>query len=182
MESPLQVTFKNMATSEALEALIEDRVVHLERLYDKITRCHVVVEQPDRHQGQGRHFRVRIHLGVPGHELVVDHDPGRRERHVDAAPAVRDAFKALEKQLKTWLAKVRDDVKRHEEPPTGTVASLFPYEDHGFIQTPDGTEVYFNRSALVDADFDDLEVGARVTFVEQHTPKGPQASTVHVLS
>lgn len=181
MESPLQLSFKEMDASPSIEALVKQRVARLEKFYDRITRCHVVIEQPDRHQRKGRHYEVRIHVGVPEHELVVDHDPGRRERHERPEPAVRDAFDAMEKQLKAWLQQVRGDVKTHEEQEVGLVASLFPAEEHGFIKAPDGTEVYFHRNALVDYDFDELEVGTPVTWVEFQAPEGPQASTVHVL-
>lgn len=181
MESPLQVSFKGFEPSAALRALIERRAAALERVCDRITRCQVVVEQPHLRRRTGNRFRVRIHLGVPGHELVVDREPGRNERHVDAQPTVRDAFDALEKQLTTWIERVRLDVKTHEAQPVGVVVSLFPQDEHGFIRVADGTEVYFHARALVDARFDDLQPGARVRFVEEQGVDGPQASTVHVL-
>ena len=44
MQRPLQISFKGMESSPALEALIRRRVGHLERLYPRMTGCRVVVE------------------------------------------------------------------------------------------------------------------------------------------
>lgn len=181
MESPVHISFKNIEASDALRQLIEERVGNLERVYGQITRCDVVVEQPDRHHTKGGHFDVRIHLGVPNEEFVVDREPGRHERHTDAYAAVRDAFKAAEKQLKSWRSRERhQDRKHHNGQPEGTVVRMFPDQDHGFIQTTDGTEVYFHRNALLNSAFDDLQPGTRVRYVEQQGVDGPQASTVRL--
>ena len=114
MESPVQISFKGFDGSDSLRALVGHRAERLERFFDRITHCQVVVEQPDRHGHKGGHYDVRIHVGLPGHELVVDHAPGRRERHLHAEPAVRDAFDAMEKQVRAWVERVRGDVKTHD--------------------------------------------------------------------
>jgi len=48
MQRPLQIAFKRIDTSPALEALIRQRVDHLETLYPRLTGCRVVVEIPHR--------------------------------------------------------------------------------------------------------------------------------------
>ena len=181
METELQTSYRGFEPSEKLQHLVQQRAADLGRFYDKITRCQVVISQPDRTHQKGGHFDVRIHLGVPGDELIVDSTPGRHERHTHAEPAARDAFDAMEKQLTKWLEKVRGKTKQHTANPDGVVVRLFPYEGHGFIKRPDGTEVYLHRNSVVDGDFDRLEEGARVRFAEEQGVKGPQASTVHVL-
>mgnify|MGYP003340434667 FL=1 len=70
----------------------------------------------------------------------------------------------------------RRDVKHKEAPPHGAVDKLFP--NHGFIRTADGRDVYFHRNAVLNEEFDHLEVGAEVRFAEEMGEKGPQASTV----
>jgi ribosome-associated translation inhibitor RaiA len=181
MESPLQVSYKGFEPSESVQALIERRAGDLERVFDRITRCLVVVEQPHQRRRTGSAYTVRIHLGVPGHELVVDRGPGRNERHVEAHPAIRDAFDAMEKQLRTWVSRVRLDIKTHDEAPEAIVESVFPEDDHGFLRTRDGRVVYFHANAVVDAPFASITPGARVTFVESAGDEGPQASTVHLV-
>jgi len=53
--------------------------------------------------------------------------------------------------------------------------------DYGRIASADGTEVYFHRNSVVDADFDSLSPGTEVRFVVESGEYGPQASTVKVV-
>ncbi len=50
----------------------------------------------------------------------------------------------------------------------------------GFIETPDGREIYFHRNSVLNDGFPRLDVGTRVTFAEEMGEKGPQATTVHI--
>ena len=43
---PLEIAFHSCSPSEAVEAAIRERVDKLERIYDRIVRCEVVVETP----------------------------------------------------------------------------------------------------------------------------------------
>jgi cold shock CspA family protein len=58
---------------------------------------------------------------------------------------------------------------------------ILPHADHGFLETPDGREIYFHRNSVLNAKFDDLVSGTEVAFAEEQGDKGPQASTVHVV-
>lgn len=180
MEKPLKITFRDMEPSAAIEADVRDKVAKLEELYDRITGCRVVIEQPHRHRHQGKLIHVRIDLTVPGKELVVSHEPPDHA-HEDAYVAVRDAFHAMKRQLEDHVRVVRGDTKSHEAPPPARVVRLFPEEGYGFIETADGREVYFHRNAVVDEPFEHLAVGVAVRFVETTGEKGPQASTVHAI-
>lgn len=113
MQSPLQISFKGLDASDALRSFIEEQATKLEDHFGTLTRCEVVVEQSDRHHAQGRHFQVRIHLGMPNHELAVDRQPGRDERHTDAYAAVRDAFKAAHNQLGDLRQRMRSQDSKH---------------------------------------------------------------------
>lgn len=95
MQTPLQVTFQNIARSDALEARIREDVAKLEHLQPRLTSCRVVVEETQKHRQQGREFSVRIEARAPGHEdLVVT-----QQHHEDVYVALRDAFDALRRQL-----------------------------------------------------------------------------------
>lgn len=52
----------------------------------------------------------------------------------------------------------------------------------GFI-TPEGEskDVFFHRNDLVDADFDDLREGDKVTFEKEASDKGPKAVKVTLV-
>jgi cold shock CspA family protein len=77
---------------------------------------------------------------------------------------------------------MRGDVKRDIAPERGRVAKLIAEENYGFIESPDGREIYFHRNSVLDGAFDRLKVGAEVRFVEEDGDKGPQASTVHLAT
>ena len=108
MQIPLQVTFRDMDQSDAVETRIREKAEKLQRYYDRIMGCRVVVEMPQRHKHQGKLHSVRIDLTVPGAELVANHT-----LHEDVYVAIRDAFDAMARQLEDFAHKQRGDVKSH---------------------------------------------------------------------
>ena len=176
MELPLQVTLRDVSPSEAVEGYIRERAAKLDAFYDRIMGCRVVVEAPVRHHRKGGPFKVRIDLTVPGDELVVN-----RQSDEDLYVAIRDAFDAMRRRLEDYARRQRGSVKAHEAPPPARVSKLFPEEGYGFLETPDGSEIYFHRNSVLGAGFDRLEVGTEVRFVEELGEQGPQASTVTVV-
>lgn len=117
MQVPLQITYRGMASSDALSHDIREEVQNLERFFDRITGCHVVVEQPHRHHQKGRHFRVQVDLRIPGEEIVVGRDPKEHESHEDAHVAVREVFGVVRRQLQEAVQRMRSEVKRHSSLP-----------------------------------------------------------------
>jgi cold shock CspA family protein/ribosome-associated translation inhibitor RaiA len=183
MDIPLQIEFRNMDRSEAIEARVRERSSKLERFFDHIVGCRVAIEAPHRHQNKGTQYHVRIIVDVPGKELVVSRDPGDRNAHEDVNVAIRDAFAAAQRQVEDHVRKLKGQVKAHETPPHGRVARLFPDEGYGFVELTDGQEVYFHRNAVVGDGFDKLEAGAevRVEYTIGESEKGAQATTVQAL-
>jgi cold shock CspA family protein len=94
---------------------------------------------------------------------------------------LRDAFKAARRQLQDRQRVRRGDVKPHEVPPHGRIASLDRERGSGRIATPDGREIYFHRNSVRNASFDQLVPGVEVRFSEEAGDEGPQASSVHVI-
>lgn len=179
MQTDVRITFRDFPPSDAVEARVRERVAKLEEFHGRLTSCRVAIEAAKRrHKATG--YQVRIDLTLPGEELVVSHDHADRKPADDIYVAIRDAFDAMERQLKRRSERVRRDVKAHAAPDHGRVVRLFP--DHGFIATAEG-ELYFHRNALAEGDFDDLEEGAEVRYVlaPDDGDMGPQASTVHPL-
>jgi ribosomal subunit interface protein len=181
MHVPLQIAFHNMDRSEAVKALIEEKVAWLERFYDRITGCRVVIEAPHRHHRHGYPYRVHIDLTVPGGEIVVNRDPAERASHKDLNVALRDAFDAARRRLEEHVRRLRKEVKSHEVAPRARVTRLFDADGYGFLETADGRQVYFHRNAVLNGDFQLLQVGTEVTFAEEPGDKGPQASTVRLV-
>jgi ribosomal subunit interface protein len=181
MQLPLQVTFRNMPRSEAVEIKIREKVDKLNKFYDRIMSCRVVVEAPHAHHHQGKLFHVNVDITVPNGELVVSRDKHDNHAHEDLYVAIRDAFNAAQRQLQGYARKQRNDVKTHDVPPHGRIVDLVPAMDYGTIATPDGREIYFHRNSVLNGGFDALEVGVEVRFSEVMGEKGPQASTVQTV-
>jgi cold shock CspA family protein len=177
-----QVTFHGLDRSPALEAKALECARRLDRFADRIMGCRVDIEQTGRHRHQGRMYRVRIDLTVPGGEIVIGHDPGRDHRHEDAYVALHDAFEAarrrLEDRARSWKTHRQQAGAGREQ---GTVARLFPDQGYGFVAAPDGTELYFHRNSLSDSDWRRLDIGAQVRFTPVEGEKGPHARLVTVV-
>ena len=180
MPTWLQITFRNMETSPAVEAKVRERVGELEQFYDRIVSCRVMIEAPHQRRHQGDLFHIRVDLKVPGREIVVKRDPPEHHAHEDIYVAVRDCFDAVRRQLEDHVRRQRGDIKGHEVPGHGRIANLIAEKDYGFINASDGTEVYFHRNAVADKGFDKLVVGEEVRFALHpgEGEKGPQASAV----
>lgn len=180
MQQPLEITFRDIPHSDAIEASIRKHAEKLDQYYDHIMACRVMVEAPHAHKHQGKIYHVRVDLTVPGKELVASRSPGEHQAHEDVYVAIRDAFKAVRRQLQDFKRQQEGQVKSHEVAPHGRVTELVPDEDYGKIQSSDGREFYFHRNSLVQGDFADLEIGSEVRFVEEMGEQGPQASSVYL--
>jgi ribosomal subunit interface protein len=179
MQSPVQVTFRDISPSTALAAHVERRVAKLDTFFDRIVTCHVVVESPHRHHKQGKKYRVRIDLHVPGRELVVSKNPDDAKE--DAYAAIDDAFGDAERALEEFARSHQPDTKIHLKPPHGVVSKIFHERGYGFIEAEDGHELYFHANSVLGTKFEKVIQGTRVRYAEEDGDKGPQASTVHVV-
>jgi cold shock CspA family protein len=73
-------------------------------------------------------------------------------------------------------------VKTHEGSPQARVTKLFPVDGYGFIETPDGREIYFHSNSVINNRFKSLRLGSKVSFTEEAGDKGPQASSVRIIT
>jgi cold shock CspA family protein/ribosome-associated translation inhibitor RaiA len=178
---PIQVTFHNVDKSDALETKIREAAEKLDQFHEDIMSCRVVVEAPHKRHRQGTLYHLRIDVSVPGKELVVDREPGDRNAHEDPYVMVRDAFDAMERKLKDNDRRRHGEVKADVAAPHGRVSKIFPDEGYGFIETFDGSELYFNKNSVLNDAFRRLTVGMEVRFREEMGLKGPQASTVDIV-
>jgi ribosome-associated translation inhibitor RaiA len=94
MQRPLEIRFRQMDPSPAIEARIREKAAALERFSERITGCRVIVEQEHRHHRQGNLFRVRVEIDAPGRELAATHTGPKDHAHENVQVAIRDAFNA----------------------------------------------------------------------------------------
>ena len=180
MKLPLQITFRNMQSSEDIEAMVRNKAEKLDQFFGDIMRCRVIIEARHKHHHQGNIYDVHIDITTPGKEIAISREAALNHAHEDVDVAIRDAFDSAKRQLQEHSAKIQRHVKAHEPTPHGKILELNPYEDFGIIQTPDGREIYFHRNSVLNADIDELAIGAEVRFQEEAGEQGPQASSVSV--
>jgi ribosomal subunit interface protein len=183
MRVPLELSFRNVPKTERIEQMVREQAARLERFHDQIISCRVAIDKPQEHQSSGSPFRVRISLRIPpGHELAVDREPGRDHLHDDLPTVINRAFESLERQVKRLKDKQEGEVKRHPDQEAGGIVNkIFAEEGYGFVRSVDGRDIYFHRNAVLEGDFDRLEIGTGVHFVEEAGEEGPQASTVRIV-
>jgi ribosome-associated translation inhibitor RaiA len=110
MQRPLKITSRDFSLDQAMETEIREKAAALDHYYDRISGCEVTVEAPALgHHQKGGPFNVRIHLTVPGGELVVNRHP-----EPDLTVAIHEAFHAARRELEDFARKQRGDVKNHQ--------------------------------------------------------------------
>lgn len=113
MQEPLRITFRGVTSSEALQQDIRKKLEKLEKLYDRITGCHVTVEMSNHRHHQGNIFHVKIDLFLPGKVIAFHHNPQHNQAHEDIYVALRDAFDTVQRRLEDHVHKLRHPFKHH---------------------------------------------------------------------
>ncbi len=124
-----------------------------------------------------RHGAFEIHLvaGVPGDTITVI----RQGENV--MPLIVEALDVLDRRLEEHSHIQQQKVKVHEEfAQQGKILRIFPEKDFGFLETPDGLEVFFHAHAVKKGHFRALTPGQTVKFAMEEGEKGPQATWVRV--
>jgi cold shock CspA family protein/ribosome-associated translation inhibitor RaiA len=200
MQSPLQITFRNMTPSAAIEEWIRDEADKLDSFYNRVMGCRVAIEVPHRHHRKGSPYHIRIDLTVPGEEIVVKREPSLSHRarqlgeteiekhlevktpHKNLRVAINDAFKAAGRRLQDYARRQRGDIKSHAPLQVARVSKILRDQGYGFLTSDDGRGIYFHKNSVLNRAFSRLKVGTTVSFVEELGEKGPQASTVRIIS
>lgn len=182
METPVEIDFQGLEPDERVRSVIAAHVRQLEERFGRITAGRVVLKGPGGRHRTGGLFEVSIRLALPdGREVNVDHTRQNDERYSDLPFAINDSFKRARRQLQDHVRKMQGDVKTSVGAPVGVVVELDPLGEFGFIETPDGREIYFHRNSVLGGEFAKLAVNSHVSYAEEIGDKGPQASTVKLL-
>ena len=186
MQIQPEIAFHNIDATEDAQAMIEDHIARLERIYDRLTTCRVRVDQRNQNQNGTIPPVVHIEISVPGSkDIVVSHEPGHLQRKFQAPDlhnAIHEAFRIAEQRLSKYKDKLIDktSVRTHEASLefVGQVAELQPDKDFGFLMTKEGGLLYFHRNSVLTGNFDALRRGDDVSYVEEMGDTGPTASKV----
>ncbi len=180
MKTPVEIDFQGMAAQPHIRDRIGRHLGELEDRFGRITAGRVVLKAPGGHHRIGL-YEINIRLVLPdGREVDVARTPREDDRQSDLDFAINDAFKHARRQLQDHVRRLQGQVKQHETEPTAHVARIDASGEFGFLEADeDGREIYFHRNSVLGGT--KLQVGARVTFVEETGEKGPQASTVRLM-
>ena len=184
MDRPLEIAFHNIASSESLETLIREKFARLEKRFPRLVGCRVSIEALHRQHRSGNVYECHIVLSIPGKDLAVSREPHRAKEeyaHPDVRVSVREAFEAAERMLLEQKEQRREDTMA----PTGSavagqVTLIEPGADHGFILTNTGSQLYFHRDSVTNAEFAALKPGQLVHYVEEEGDAGPVATKIRV--
>ena len=113
---PVQITFRHMESSPAVETRVRELTDHLGTFSDRIQSCRIVVDSPHRHHHQGKVFNVKVQLSLPGGDVVVDMERPDRDGHEDVYVVLRDAFDAARRQLQQRMSALRGEPSLREKP------------------------------------------------------------------
>jgi ribosome-associated translation inhibitor RaiA len=107
MKTTVQITFRHMESSPAVEAAVHEQVERLVRRHPHIDTCHVTIDAPHLHQRQGRHFHVCVQADGRGVGSVASRGADLDPAHEDVYVVLRDAFRAVHRELEVSEAIAR---------------------------------------------------------------------------
>ena len=175
MKVPPEITYRGIDKTEAIEALIHEKIAKLERVCNHISSCHIAVEKEQDRPRDRSPYRVRLDITVPPeHELAAE------------STMIRDAFDKAWRQLRD-LSKQQQEYDKGQVhdgayETTALVTKLFPEEGYGFLKTLDGQDIHFTDSSVAHNAFERLQVGTGVRFEAVEDDQGVlHASTVQIV-
>ncbi len=118
MTNEFQVVFHNIDQSNAVNEAVQKRINKLERYCDQIITGRVVLDSPHNNHHKGKVYSVGLEIHTPTKEVRVNQEQHDNHAHEDLYVAIRDAFNAAERQLKSID-------KKHRSSKTHRLASDF---------------------------------------------------------
>lgn len=106
-----QITYRGMDHSAAMDARIQELAAKVEDIHPRITSCHVIVSEVDRHKTKGNLFEVHVDIHAPGAGEIV----ASKQQHEDCYTAIGDAFDVVLRRIEDTLARQRGEVKAHAQ-------------------------------------------------------------------
>lgn len=110
-----KVTSRDIPLSESMYAAVEEQIQLLERFFDRVVRCEVVLSRPHSRHRKNRFHHVRIRLKTPNRDIVVDREMEKNSRHMSFKLALQDAFHALQRRLEDEVKKMRGIVRHRRK-------------------------------------------------------------------
>jgi len=115
MSNEFQIVFHNIDQSDAIIDSVNKRVEKLRRFNSDIIGGRVVLDSPHNNHHKGKVYSVTLELHTPSKPVVVTQEQHDNHAHEDLYVAIRDAFNAAERQIKSVDKKHRKEAV-HKNP------------------------------------------------------------------
>lgn len=115
MSNDFQIVFHNLDQSDAIIDAVNKRIEKLRRFSSDILGGRVVLDSPHNNHHKGKVYSVALELHTPSKPVMVTQDQHDNHAHEDLYVAIRDAFNAAERQLKSVDKKHRKEAM-HKNP------------------------------------------------------------------
>src|SRR5438067_13780557 len=108
MQVTPQVIFNGIDRSAWVENYVAERLEHLERFSQDITRCHVTLTREQSSQRKGNRYSVMVEVRLPRqHDLAAKKQKEIRDMQTQLPAIIKEAFGAIETQPKATVAARR---------------------------------------------------------------------------
>ena len=107
MSNEFQIVYHNIEQSDSITEAVQKRVDKLRRYCSDIIGGRVVLDCPHNNHHKGKVYSVALELQTPNKPVMVTQDQHDNHAHEDLYVAIRDAFNAAERQLKSVDKKHR---------------------------------------------------------------------------
>lgn len=107
MTNEFQIVYHNIDQTEAINDAVMKRIAKLERYCDQIITGRVVLDSPHNNHHKGKVYSVGLEVHTSVKEVRVNQEQHDNHAHEDLYVAIRDAFNAAERQLKSVDKKHR---------------------------------------------------------------------------
>ncbi len=115
MKTPLEISFKGLEKSRAVESKVAERAARLEKHFDRMTHVRAVVSAPNKLAHKGKHFEVKLEIGIPsGAPLIISEEPEGNDARSDLMIAIRNAFDTAERRLDELAERLGGSAKKGE--------------------------------------------------------------------
>ncbi len=104
---PVEITYRGFDSSEPLNRLIRDEAAKLEKFFDRIVSCRVLVERQHGHHHAVSRFNVRINIVVPGADLAIVTEPSLTVAPLSegAQRTIRETFRRARRRLQDYARR-----------------------------------------------------------------------------
>ncbi len=183
MDAQLDLTVRGMARTTEMEEAVRERFNELVLLDSRISECQVLVELTRRKLQYGNPFRVVINLKLhyaPG--IVVRREPSGLSMRDPLDATLHNAFTIVKRKLVDKAGRIQHTQARPQAEYGAIVSRIFRDKGYGFLRTDSGRSIFFHRNSVLGDEFDLMEEGTGVWFIERESEKGPWASTVRICA